>query len=143
MTQICRFGGVAQKKPVTAQRSKRLRRCSEFVREAHCSPSHREPAVLLNADATAVEQSGSLEEHSVIRIVAGLPLDLEGEIGKQAKKVLAFLDVLRTIVDVDVLTQDERFSTASAARRRPGAHQGHRQGIGQASRCRRLAGRKE
>lgn len=57
-----------------------------------------------------------VEEYEVVRIVAGLPLDREGNVGPQAEKVLAFLEVLREVVDVEVATQDERFSTVSAER---------------------------
>ncbi len=56
------------------------------------------------------------EESDAVRIVAGIPLDLEGKPGPQAKKVLAFLDVLRQVVDVEVVTQDERYTTAEAER---------------------------
>jgi putative Holliday junction resolvase len=65
-------------------------------------------------DAEAIRKI--VEENDVVRIVAGLPLDREGGIGPQAEKVLAFLEVLREVVDVEVVTQDERFSTASAER---------------------------
>jgi putative Holliday junction resolvase len=65
-------------------------------------------------DADAIRRIA--RENEVIRIVAGLPLNQDGEPGPQAEKVLAFLDVLRGVVDVDVVTQDERFSTAAAQR---------------------------
>jgi putative Holliday junction resolvase len=46
----------------------------------------------------------------------GLPLDQNGEIGPQAAKVLAFVETLRELLDIDIVTQDERFSTAAAQR---------------------------
>lgn len=65
----------------------------------------------------AVQEIARLvEELGVVRIVAGLPLDREGGVGPQAEKTLAFLDRLRAAVDVEILTQDERFSSASAQR---------------------------
>ena len=48
--------------------------------------------------------------------MAGLPLNLEGQPGPQAEKVLAFLETLRQATQTEVVTQDERFSTVSAQR---------------------------
>jgi len=55
-------------------------------------------------------------EMEAVRIVVGLPLNLEGKPGPQAHKVLAFVERLREAVDIEVVTQDERYSTAAAAR---------------------------
>lgn len=55
-------------------------------------------------------------ELGVIRIVVGLPLNQNGEPGPQAEKVLAFVEALKQAVDVEVLTQDERFTTAVSQR---------------------------
>jgi len=65
-------------------------------------------------DAEAVNHI--VAETEAVAIVAGLPLDREGKPGPQAQKVLAFLDTLRDVVDVDIITQDERYSTAAAER---------------------------
>lgn len=65
-------------------------------------------------DARRIQQI--VEEQEAIRIVAGVPLGKDGEIGPQAEKVLAFLDVLKGIVSVEVVTIDERFSTKAANR---------------------------
>ena len=56
------------------------------------------------------------DEREVVRIVVGIPLNKEGGIGPQAQKVLDFVDVLRDTVDVEIVTQDERFSTAIVER---------------------------
>ena len=50
------------------------------------------------------------------RVVAGLPLDMRGETGKQARRVLAFLDRLGEALDIPIETWDERFSTVLAER---------------------------
>jgi putative Holliday junction resolvase len=50
------------------------------------------------------------------RVVVGLPLTLEGEIGPMAKRVLALVAALEKRLDVPVETWDERFSTAGATR---------------------------
>ena len=65
-------------------------------------------------DAEAVKRI--VKEQDVAGIVVGIPLNLEGKVGPQAEKVLAFVEVLREVVDVDVATIDERFSTVSAER---------------------------
>lgn len=65
-------------------------------------------------DAEAVRRAA--EEHEAVRIVVGVPLNKEGGIGPQAQKVLDFVDVLRKATDIEVVTIDERFSTAAAHR---------------------------
>ena len=57
-----------------------------------------------------------VSEQDVNRIVVGLPLNREGKPGPQAEKVLAFIEALKGKVSVEVVTQDERFSTAAAQR---------------------------
>jgi putative holliday junction resolvase len=47
-------------------------------------------------------------------VVVGLPLTLRGERGEQARETEAFVDALRTTVDVPVETFDERFTTSLA-----------------------------
>ena len=55
-------------------------------------------------------------EHGAERIVVGLPLSMNGNIGRQAEKVLAFSRALARHVDIPVDTWDERLSTVSAER---------------------------
>jgi len=71
--------------------------------------------------STGIEQDmeavrALVAEKEVVRIVVGLPLNREGKPGPQAEKVLAFVEALRATLGVDVVTQDERFSTAAAER---------------------------
>ena len=63
-----------------------------------------------------------VNETGAVRIVAGLPLDQNGEIGSQAEKVLNFVETLRNALDIDIVTQDKRFSTAAAERALIGAN---------------------
>ena len=56
------------------------------------------------------------EEVEAARIVVGLPLNQKGKPGPQAEKVLVFIETLREVVSVEIVTQDERFSTAAARR---------------------------
>lgn len=72
-------------------------------------------------DATAKDQGlaeikGLLDEYEAILIVVGLPLDMAGKVGPQAERVLAFVERLRAVVDLDIEMQDERYSTAAAER---------------------------
>ena len=71
-------------------------------------------------DAEAIARIAA--EMDARRIVAGLPLNQYGERGPQADKVLDFLSVLREKVAVEIITQDERFTTAGAERMLIGAH---------------------
>lgn len=68
----------------------------------------------LEQDLAAVRDL--VAEVGAVRIVAGMPLNQEGKPGPQAEKVSEFLDQLREAVDVEIVTQDERFSTAAAER---------------------------
>jgi putative Holliday junction resolvase len=52
--------------------------------------------------------------HGVSEIVVGLPRRLDGELGPQAQKVLAFMDDLRPAVKLPVVSWDERFTSALA-----------------------------
>jgi putative Holliday junction resolvase len=59
------------------------------------------------------------QEHETDRIVVGLPLDEEGNVGASAEKVLRFVRVLKQSIvalglEIPVETWDERYSTASA-----------------------------
>ena len=68
----------------------------------------------LNNDIAAV--AGLVMETEAVRVVVGLPLNQEGKTGPQAEKVLTFIEQLRAAVNVEIVTQDERFSTAAAQR---------------------------
>jgi putative Holliday junction resolvase len=53
-------------------------------------------------------------EHEVERVVVGLPLTLRGERGKQALETERFVEALSDVTGVQVVTFDERFTTALA-----------------------------
>ena len=57
-----------------------------------------------------------MEETGADRIVVGLPLNQHGDAGPQAERVLRFAKRLTEELGVNVDTQDERYSTASAER---------------------------
>jgi putative Holliday junction resolvase len=66
------------------------------------------------ADGAAIARIA--REQQAVKIVVGLPLDREGGIGPQAQKVLDFIAVLRAATSVEIVTIDERYSTAAAHR---------------------------
>ena len=52
--------------------------------------------------------------HEVAQVVVGLPLRLDGSVGPQAQKVLAFMEDLRGVLRVPVVACDERLTTVAA-----------------------------
>jgi putative Holliday junction resolvase len=54
--------------------------------------------------------------HEVAEVVVGLPRRLDGSLGPQAEKVLAFVESLRPAVRVPIATWDERLTTVEAER---------------------------
>ena len=78
------------------------------------SPSTVIQASSPQRDAAAVQ--AIVVEQDAKCVVVGLPLNREGKPGPQAQKVLAFVEALRDTLDVEVVTQDERYSTAAAQR---------------------------
>ncbi len=64
------------------------------------------------ADVAAVVRL--VAEHQAGKVLAGLPLSLDGSLGPQAAKVKAFLDKLAPALPVPLETWDERFSTTTA-----------------------------
>jgi len=57
-----------------------------------------------------------VEEEECERIVVGLPLSLDGSMGRAAKSAVAEAERLATVVNVPVETYDERLTTVSAER---------------------------
>jgi len=55
-----------------------------------------------------------VEELEAQAVVIGLPLRMDGSIGDAAKKALGFADRLRSELDVEVYTQDERLTSYEA-----------------------------
>lgn len=57
-----------------------------------------------------------VEEEEAEAVVVGLPLSLDGTIGRAAQAALDEVDALASVVGVPVATCDERFTTVSAER---------------------------
>ncbi len=77
------------------------------------------PLTILHRVAEKKDQQDIAElvrEHSVERVVVGLPRTLRGEEGPQAQRVRRFGEHLAALLEVPVVYWDERYSTADAAR---------------------------
>ena len=57
-----------------------------------------------------------LEEREISTVVVGLPKNMDGSIGRQARRVAAFAEKIETVLDVPVVHWDERLSTVAAER---------------------------
>ncbi len=57
-----------------------------------------------------------VNEHSICRIVVGIPYNIEGKPGKSAVRILEFVNRLRAAAGVRIDTWDERFTTAYSER---------------------------
>ena len=68
----------------------------------------------LNKDIEAL--LSLIEEHSVVNIVVGLPLNMDGTMGSRGKDTLKFVDFLRSRTNAEVCTWDERLSTVAVTR---------------------------
>lgn len=55
-----------------------------------------------------------VRRHEVAEVVVGLPRKLDGSLGPQAQKVIAFMEALRPVVRVPVVPWDERFTSVVA-----------------------------
>ncbi len=77
------------------------------------------PLTVINRidDAANVEAIlGIAKKQQVKQIIVGLPLSMNGSLGKQAEKVKAFVQKLSSHTEVSVELRDERLSTVSAKR---------------------------
>jgi putative Holliday junction resolvase len=57
-----------------------------------------------------------LDERGVSTVVVGLPKNMDGSVGRQARKVAVFAGKIETTLDVPVVHWDERLSTVAAER---------------------------
>ncbi len=55
-------------------------------------------------------------EYGVEKIVVGLPRNMNGSLGPQAEMALGFVQELREILDLPIITWDERLSTVEATK---------------------------
>jgi putative Holliday junction resolvase len=72
-------------------------------------------AVGVRKDAQSV--AALVREHDAGAVVLGVPYRLDGSVGPQAEKVLAFAERLRRVLRVRVETWDERLTSVEASER--------------------------
>lgn len=65
----------------------------------------------------AQQVAALVREHAAGELVVGLPLRLDGSVGPQAEKVMRFVERLRRVLPVPVVTRDERLSSVAAGER--------------------------
>lgn len=56
------------------------------------------------------------DEYSVETIVIGLPKNMDGSIGFAGEKIQEFSELLKTVVDLEIVFWDERLTTVAAHR---------------------------
>ncbi len=75
------------------------------------------PTLARENDSQLIEAVREIvRELEVERVVIGLPRNMNGTVGPQAKKALAFADALRAALRLPVDTWDERLTTVAAER---------------------------
>ncbi len=52
-----------------------------------------------------------IEEEKIDKLVFGLPRNMDGSLGHQAKKVESFVNKLKKIIDLEVFFEDETFTS--------------------------------
>lgn len=55
-----------------------------------------------------------VDDNEVDEVIAGLPIELSGSVGPQAKMTQDFIEILKAELHVPVITYDERFTTHMA-----------------------------
>ncbi len=53
-------------------------------------------------------------DYNIEKIVVGLPKNMDGSVGEQGKKILAFIEDLKKEINLPILTWDERLTTKEA-----------------------------
>jgi putative Holliday junction resolvase len=69
-----------------------------------------------SADTLARRVGEIVVEKNVDCVVIGLPRHMNGALGKEAKEAQHFADKLRSLLDCEIVTWDERLSTVAAER---------------------------
>ena len=62
------------------------------------------------------EMAAIIHQFEIETIVVGLPKNMDGTLGKQAEKVLKWIEALKAEVQIPVVTWDERLSTVGASK---------------------------
>jgi len=57
-----------------------------------------------------------VDERGISAVIVGLPKNMDGTIGRQARRVMAFAERIEATLDVPIVHWDERLSTVAAER---------------------------
>ena len=77
------------------------------------------PLIIINRQDDAKDVEAIVDiigRHEVGQVIVGLPVSMDGSIGKQAEKVKVFTQMLHSHIEVPVEFRDERLTTVSAKR---------------------------
>jgi putative Holliday junction resolvase len=69
-----------------------------------------------NGEGDLREIGNIARQYGVEKIVVGLPRNMDGSLGPQAQMAIGFVQELREILDVPIITWDERLSTIEATK---------------------------
>ena len=73
------------------------------------------PTILSKTEIENIESiKNVISQYHIERVVFGLPVNMNGSIGPQAKKAIAFAEKVKTYCHVPVVMEDERLTTSSA-----------------------------
>ena len=69
-----------------------------------------------SAEEDYKEISAIIHQFEIEKVIVGLPKNMDGTLGRQAEKVLKWMEALKDKVEIPVATWDERLSTVGASR---------------------------
>lgn len=69
-----------------------------------------------SVDYAIKELERFIKDYEIGEIIVGLPLNLKGEFSAQTKKVINFIELLKSKLKLPVKTYDERFTSVAAER---------------------------
>jgi len=93
------------------------RRIGVAISDALCITAQPLKTITRDSDETAAEEICNIvRERDAERIVVGLPRNMDGSLGPQAKRVMEFASLLREKSGLPVETIDERLTTMRAQR---------------------------
>jgi putative holliday junction resolvase len=74
-------------------------------------------AIIRDDDNSAIEKIKELADVNEVKcIVIGLPYSLSGEKSSQTTTTLNFIDKIKSVINIEIILEDERFSTSVAQR---------------------------
>ncbi len=74
------------------------------------------PSKAVATEDALVHVKSLVAERGITEIVVGVPLHMDGSMSEMGEEALSFVSQLGAIVDVPVVTRDERLSTVEAER---------------------------